>query len=141
MNSNDFPQGDPPRGEPGERRKTERMPYTTECELTVTAPAWAMTKEPIPSTTENITLHGARLKHVRVEGASARSWEASIRDDMPIEVEIRFPVLPAPLSFRGSIVWVGRQAERGDGFDVGILFDIPRDDERAALEELMKSIG
>lgn len=141
MNSNDFPEGAPPGGEPGDRRKTERMPYAAECELTVTAPAWAMTKEPIISTTENITLHGARLKDVCVEGASARSWEASIRDDIPIEVEVRFPILPGSLSFRGSIVWVGRKPEREEVFDVGILFDIPRDEERAALEELMKSFG
>lgn len=142
MNPNDPPphrQGAPP-SEAGERRRAERLSFTSECELSITAPAWAITKSPIAATTGNITLHGTLLKNVAVEAAVAQSWEAGIRDDVPIEVDIHFLALPDAPPIGGRIVWIDRRIEGGGHCGVGILFDIPRGDERIALEQLIQSI-
>lgn len=124
----------------GERRRAYRHPFSTTCFLSIRSPAWAITKEPFKGASENITIHGMRLVGVHIDGEMARHLDGSVREDIDIKVETQFEVLPDFPPLKGSIVWVDRRQEIEGTVSFGILFDVPTEQERQALESLVLSL-
>lgn len=128
-----------------ERRRERRLDFSQICRLTITSPPWAMTREPVVSKSEDITLNGMRVRLLKASPALIASWQDGIAKDVDLKVEVEltevedFPIL------KGQIVWIHLGEDAGDPEQrecaVGVLFSIMKQKDQLALQELIVSLS
>jgi hypothetical protein len=112
------------------------------CSFSITSPPWALTPEPLQGTTEDISLHGARLFLEDLPAELGKSWKEALDQDTELKVEIRLPEKEDLPLLKGQIVWLYTETPLEADMDpptgttvLGILFSIlPAKDQKALLD-------
>ncbi|MEO8376944.1 MAG: PilZ domain-containing protein [Candidatus Sumerlaeota bacterium] len=126
-------------GDPQERRKEERLGYSKPCRLVVTAPVWALTAKALNGHTQDITMHGLRL---RIEGGDpqlASTWaEILTVGDEELMIEIMLVDAPQAPILKGQIVWISREETT---CSLGVLFSVMAQKTQSELQQLVASLN
>lgn len=127
----------------GYHRKIERLEFEQDCEVEVTSPTWAMTREPIFGMTENITVNGLKVVIQKVPSQRADQWVRALEAFERIMVKVRLSDSKFPLQLPGQIVWCRLepiQESDQTGAEIGVLFSVLRDSEARSLQVLLTSL-
>lgn len=134
-----------------DRRRERRLAFTHRCLLSIKAPIWAMTNDPVSGRTEDITLHGLRISIGEIDRKRASSWAEAVKEDSELTVEVSLTDHPEVPTLKGQIVWVhGAQDENATAGDdsptdincsIGVLFSVLRERESLAIRQLIRNIG
>jgi hypothetical protein len=125
------------------KRRAERLVFTSRCSVEVETPAWAMMTEPMPGETSNITQHGMRISLRDFLPMRAQKWGKAVDSHERLIVRVNIPLEPTPLTLSGQVVWFEFEETDipGEGIaNLGILFAVLREGESRLLRRLLESI-
>lgn len=125
-------------GDPRERRREERIEYAKSCRIIVTAPVWALSERPLNALTQDITIHGLRL---RLEGGDpqlAAVWAEVLTTDEELKIEITLADVANAPTLKGQIVWLHREETT---ISLGVLFSLMAQKTHNQLQQLVASLN
>ncbi len=130
-----------PGGDPRDRRREPRVEFARNCRVNITAPPWAMTREPLIGTTGDITLHGVRITFEQAEPAHVSAWAEAVRNDDELRVEIVLEDIGEGTLLKGQIVWLQEtdpDPARATGpSSIGVLFSVMKERDQQRLIALI----
>ncbi|MCC6548120.1 PilZ domain-containing protein [Candidatus Sumerlaeota bacterium] len=125
-------------GDPRERRREQRLEYSRPARLMITDPPWAMTPKPLHGFTQDITMHGLRLRIDHPDPQLAGIWADAVANDVDLKIEIVvLDATPNPV-LKGQIVWTHREET---AISVGVLFSVMAQKTQSELQQLVASLN
>ncbi len=130
----------PPTQDFSDRRKEPRHGFLQSCRVSIVAPAWAVTPEPLEGKTEDITLNGLRVNFDSAPSSFAANWEEANEGMHELKVTIEFIGLNDFPALKGQIVWF-HQTDDSSECSIGVLFSIMKQGDQSKLSELVESFA
>lgn len=103
-----------------------------------------MTREPIPASTQNITLNGVKVTTRGFPTDRASKWVEAMENFERISVTVGIHDGESTTSIPGELVWANAEPSgvRGECFlSAGVLFGVLRAQDERALRALMDRLG